>query len=236
MSEQGTTFLGDEKPTETTESPVTELVGEGKKYKTVDELAKAYKNADQFIETLKTEKRTVEEQYHDALAKSRSVEEILAALNETKTTIVEKPTQTQVPVDVRGEVDKVLAERETAARVKATAEASWNELAKLYGDLDKARVAVTEYVGGDPVKAKLVETLGSTNPAEMVKFMSSMKKPIETFTDDGSASKADPNGIPAALTWKLAKDVKKNNPRLFNSMKFQKALHDAASTNSDFYK
>jgi ATP-dependent 26S proteasome regulatory subunit len=235
MSEQGTTFLGEEKPVET-DNPLTELVGDGKKYKTVEELAKAYKNADQFIETLKTEKRTVEEQYHDALSKSRSVEEILTALNETKTTIVEKPTQTQDPVDVHGEVVKVLAERETAAKKKATADSTWDKLAKLYGDLDKAKVAVTEYVGGDPVKAKLVETLGSTNPDEMVKFMSSMKKPIETFTDDGSGSDADPNGIPAALTWKLAKDVKKNNPRLYNSMKFQQALHTAAAGNPDFYK
>jgi hypothetical protein len=71
---------------------------------------------------------------------------------------------------------------------------------------------------------------------EMVKFMASMKKPIETFTDDGSGSKADPNGIPAGLTWKLAKDIKKSNPRLFNSMKFQTALHSAAAANPDFYK
>lgn len=235
MSEQESTFLPVGEP-EGTDNPLNELVGDGKKYKTVEELAKAYKNADQFIETLKTEKRTAEEQYHDAISKSKSIEEILAALNETKTTIVENPTQTQTPVDVRGEVDKVLAERETAAKKKATADTSWTKLAELYGDLDKARVAVTEYVSGDPVKAKLIETLGSTNPDEMVKFMSSMKKPVEIFTDDGSRSTADPNGIPAALTWKLAKDVKKNNPRLYNSMKFQKALHEAAASNSEFYK
>lgn len=234
--EQESTFLKETEQVAVTETAINELVGEGKKYKTVDELAKAYKNADQFIETLKTEKRTVEEQYHDALAKSRSVEEILAALNETKTTIVETPTQTQVPVDVRGEVDKVLAERETAAKKKATADASWSKLADLYGDLDKARVAVTEYVGGDPVKAKLIDTLGSTNPDEMVKFMGSMRKPIETFTDDGASSNTDPNAIPTGLTWKLAKEIKKANPRLFNSMKFQTALHKAADSNSEFYK
>jgi hypothetical protein len=235
MSEQESTFLKENEPV-VVDNPLEELVGDGKKYKTVEELAKAYKNADQFIETLKTEKRTAEEQYHDAISKSKSIEEILAALNETKTTIVEKPTQTQEPVDVKGEVAKVMAEREAAAAKKATADASWLKLATLYGDLDKARVAVTEYVGGDPVKAKLIETLGSTNPDEMVKFMSSMKGPVETFTDDGSGSQADPNGIPAALTWKLAKDIKKNNPRLFNSMKFQTALHSAAASNQDFYK
>jgi hypothetical protein len=234
MPEQETTFLK-ENEERVGDNPLTELVGDGKKYKTVEELAKAYKNADQFIETLKTEKRDVEAQYHETLAKSRSVEEILAALNESKTTIVEVP-QTQAPVDVHGEVVKVLAERETAAKKKATADTTWGKLADLYGDLDKARVAVTEYVSGDPIKAKLVETLGSTNPDEMVKFMSSMRKPIETFTDDGGGSKADPNGIPSALTWKLAKDIKKSNPRLFNSMKFQSALHKAAETNSEFYK
>lgn len=234
--EQESTFLKETETTTQTESIVNELVGEGKKYKTVDDLAKAYKNADQFIETLKTEKRTVEEQYHDALAKSKSVEEILAALNETKTTIVEVPTQTQAPIDVRGEVDKVLAERATAAKKKELADTSWKKLGDLYGDLDKARVAVTEYVGGDPVKAKLIETLGSTNPDEMVKFMASMRKPVETFTDDGAGSNSDPNAIPTGLTWKLAKDIKKNNPRLFNSMKFQTALHKAADSNSDFYK
>ena len=77
---QEPTFLPTE-PVATTGNPIEELVGEGKKYRSVEDLAKAYKNADQFIETLKTEKRTLEEQYHDAIAKNRSIEEIIEALN-----------------------------------------------------------------------------------------------------------------------------------------------------------
>ena len=38
------------------------LVGDGQKYKTPEELAKAYSNADQFIEQLKDENRKLREQ------------------------------------------------------------------------------------------------------------------------------------------------------------------------------
>ena len=40
---------------DTAEPTVDQLVGEGKKYATVDDLAKAYANADMFIGQLKTD-------------------------------------------------------------------------------------------------------------------------------------------------------------------------------------
>ena len=50
-------------PAATTDGQLfTALVGETQKYKTPEELAKAYTNADQFIETLKEENRKLREQ------------------------------------------------------------------------------------------------------------------------------------------------------------------------------
>mgnify|MGYP000205087855 CR=1 FL=1 len=47
--------------TQTTSDIVSALVGEGKKYKTLDDLAKGYINADGFIEQLKAENRELKE-------------------------------------------------------------------------------------------------------------------------------------------------------------------------------
>jgi len=55
----------------------TALVGEGQKYKTPEELAKAYTNADQFIETLKEENRKLREQ----AASAKTIDEVLERMS-----------------------------------------------------------------------------------------------------------------------------------------------------------
>lgn len=74
MSEQSGTFDISSPGTSTI---VTELVGEGKKYKTMDDLAKSRIEADSFIEKLKVENKALRE----ALDTEGSPDEVLARIN-----------------------------------------------------------------------------------------------------------------------------------------------------------
>ena len=69
----------------TDESLFNALVGETQKYKTPDDLAKAYANADQFIETLKEENRKLREQ----AAQAKTIDDVLERIT----------TQSNAPVD-----------------------------------------------------------------------------------------------------------------------------------------
>lgn len=87
MSEQtvfsGETTTTEQQTTSTQEaSALAALVGEGKKYKTVDDLAKAYVHADTFIENIKRENSELKED----LTKRLSAEQILEEIKKTGAT------------------------------------------------------------------------------------------------------------------------------------------------------
>ena len=108
MPDQEMTVLGEEVISEDAASVgqdkdyLTELVGEGKKYKDATELAKAYANADQFIETLKSEKHTLEEEYNGFKLKAKTVEDVLSRLDmkpEPKPVTANEPVAIPVALD-----------------------------------------------------------------------------------------------------------------------------------------
>jgi len=63
---------------DTLSETVTLLVGEGRKYKTVEDLAKAYINADEFLEKLKGENETLRQE----VRKGKTLDEVLERLKE----------------------------------------------------------------------------------------------------------------------------------------------------------
>lgn len=258
MSDSETTILGedlskpsDETVTETPESFVeaqteqeadylASLVGEGKKYKTVEEAAKALAkkavHADQFIETLKTEKQTLEEQISGA----KKVEDILALLRQDpepaaqyqEQTTQETPKASEQAEDVRTAVERLLKEKEEAARTEAEVKKvkenqgkSWEMLASAYGSLDAAKAIVGEYIGGDSVKADVVNKLGSYNPDELVKFMKAQKSaPVANTSNPSRLNLGEFDQSGGKMTWDFAQKVKKENPKLYHSHSFQRRM------------
>jgi hypothetical protein len=76
----GTTEPVTIQPPATTEAPslLTALVGDTQKYKTPEELAKGYANAEEFINTLKNENAELRKQ----VTQAKSLDDVLAKLNE----------------------------------------------------------------------------------------------------------------------------------------------------------
>jgi|LGOV01.1.fsa_nt_gb hypothetical protein len=263
-SEQTATQTTDNTASESNQTSNTDylsaLVGEGKKYSTTEEaaiaLAKKAVHADQFIETLKTEKHTLKTEKHaleGQISSAKKVEDILELLNKeadgisTISTVLEdiKPnTQENGDEDVKATVARILKEKEEEAAtadklkvIKENQEKSWDLLAEsMGGDLDSAKLAIKDYIGEDTIRAEIINQLGSHKPEELVKFIKAQKStttPNTSTTTQRTVSEFEVSGN--ELTWSKAKTVKKENPKLYKSHKFQQLLHSAAATNNNFF-
>lgn len=117
--------------------PLDALVGEGKKYKTPDDIAKAIIHKDRHIANLEREARELREKS----GTSRTVEEILSALKNNKTdTPVEKPLNANDgadpalrPEDLVSKVVQELENRKAIEAAKSNMKQVQDKLVELYG-------------------------------------------------------------------------------------------------------
>ena len=217
-----------------TQDYLAEMVGEGKKYTSVEEAAKALAkkavNADNFIETLKTEKRQLEEQYNELQTRNKSIDEIVQALR--------KPEPTKEPEPSNGEpqmsVDQIIAELEkrneekSAAQKRAEAiQSTWQALSseEVFGDMEKAKVAVATYINGDANRKALVDQMALADPKGLITLLKQNKE-VVTFSENSSGKVVEPGSSPTGkLTWDIAKKIRKEDPKLYHSKAFQNRMH-----------
>lgn len=218
---------------------LSELVGEGKKYKTEEDLAKAYSNADNFIETLKSEKRELEAK----MEKSKTIEDVLKAINTPESTpepgISPEPTPIEpaaVPEpaseeDISDKIERVLAHKEKIKTELDNVDSAWADLDKAYGGRAKAKIAVREFINGDENVKKALDLLGKTNPTKLVEIVTATKKSSVSFIDNNENSQSLNEGVligdSNTITWDQVKQIKEKDPKLYNSKAFKQMLHKA---------
>lgn len=183
MSDQDDLFATNEPVVDPTHDYLTDLVGEDRKYKTPQELAKAAVHKDQFIDQLKRETAELRE----ALNKRINEEEFLRKLEQVSRP--KSPDQQDPPVERRDEpakasltvedVDRIIAEREAAARANANLKQVEERLRQVFGDDYRARVqsqAKSMEVGTD-----FLTDVAKKNPQAFYRLMGL----------DGNTQKAD---------------------------------------------
>lgn len=215
-----------------TEDYLAQMVGEGKKYASVEEAAKALAkkavNADSFIETLKTEKQQLESQYNELQTRNKSIDEIVQALRKP-----EPPTQAAQPEGTMS-VDEIIAELEkrndqkSAAQKRAEAiQSTWQALAseEVFGDAEKAKVAVATYINGDTNRKALVDQMALADPKGLITLLK-QNKDVITFSENNTGIVTEPGESPTGkLTWDIVKRIRKEDPKLYNSKAFQNRMH-----------
>lgn len=146
--------------------PLAILVGEGRKYRNVEDLAKAYMSADEFIERMKGENATL----RDELAKAKTIDDVLKQLkappSETPADKGEKTSPqglsaTEVAAIVRREMTGAETERTRQANlVKADA-----AMKKIFGE--KAKEAFDKEAD-TPEKRQALMQLASVAPEKFI--------------------------------------------------------------------
>lgn len=234
------TIFGNEDHTATpaTETPVVELftslVGENQKYKTPEDLAKAYSNADQFIETLKEDNRKLREQ----VTQAKTIDEVLERMSKQNVAPVEDnpPVQGISSEDVQQLVEKTLLGREVAKTKTDNLLLADKLMKDKFGekamDMFKQRAA-------NPEKARILMELAATDPAEFVSMFIGTSLPTNNM-DNGSVnttSVASTSGNRAGIegTKEWAAKVRKENPSMYWSQDFQYKLQQTVSKNPTLY-
>ncbi len=227
-------------------NPLDELVGEGKKFKTVEDLAKGKREADAFIEQLKQEKHLVEEQLTElrkASQEGATVKELLEELRRTKedgsgdTQLTENDLEKRIKQVLQGESAKATAARNREQGNKLV-------LDKFDGNVEAAKSFLAERareLGTTP--SKLAE-LSESSPKLFAKAIDADLSTTGTTVSAlkginterlGDGQRMEVDGVPTKAYFdKLKKDMGLN--KFINNKEVQKKYLDSAMKLGDrFY-
>lgn len=223
-------------PAATTDGQLfTALVGESQKYKTPDDLAKAYNNADQFIETLKEENRKLREQATSA----KTIDEVLERMSKQNAAPeADNPSaQGLTPDLVQQLVEKTLEGRKQQDTKNGNLLKADSLMKEKFGE--KAE-QMFKLKASTPDKARILMELAANDPTEFVAlFGGGSSLPTNSF-DTGSVNTTsvasnggDRSRVEGTKEW--AAKVRKDDPNTYWSQEFQFKLQQTVSKNPNLY-
>lgn len=230
--------------TNNTEVTIETLVGEGQKYKEPNELAKAYVNAESFIETLKREKAEEARKAAEAAAKLEVYERLAATKINDPTPPRQDPPQEQPKVNAEPKVENLEekirstleAERERERKTNNRNQVN-NKLVEMFGD--KAREVVAAKAAELGVGIDWLTTIAETSPAAFFNTLGVIEK-----SNTGTPGiKSDINPATLGATGKIApntyayfQEMRRTDPKRYYSAAVQRQVMEAARSNPNFYK
>lgn len=168
----------------TEDQPVTfdSLVGEGKKYKTADEAAKALLEKDRFIDQLQTENATARQELRSRTSLEDVVNQLKSGRHETPPSREITPTprqepvvETPEPVDIEAKVLELLRKERQADSQTRNLETAQNGLRERFGaDYKQTLKDIVSELG---VSETFVTDLAKSSPAGFLKLIDSVKAP-----------------------------------------------------------
>lgn len=188
----GNNLFGDQAPAEVTGADaLSALVGEGKKYATVEELAKGAVNGQAHITKLEGEAVTL----RDASQQSKSVDDILAALKAQKSDDGNQPPANQPPADTLTTeqiVANALADRDAGhAKTKAQANVA-SVMERLTAKLGDKAGDVYSRVGSE--LGISLDKLAETSPDAVMKLVTDGQQQQQgSHLPTGQQGHIDPN-------------------------------------------
>ena len=227
---------------QSTPAYVDQLVGEGKKYNTLEALAKSRIDADNYIEQLKREQAEMREE----LNKRVSVED---AIQKFQRNTPSQPTEVQTTPAVAPALDeKTLVERirqvsqsmNEEQRYNANVEAAAARLVELYGDQEKANAMVKAKAAELGVSVKFLQDAAAQSPTGFFKLLDVDKQP--TATPGPTHSDVNPRAFGAANpgvkpgTYAYYEEIRKSNPKQYFTPAIQNQLmKDALERGEAFF-
>lgn len=231
------------------QSALNDLVGEGKKFKTPDDLAKAKLESDRFIEKLQNEQRELREE----LSKRLSAEEALRRAQEAGSRVETGATTPQTPppqrqqestVDIMSEVEKVLNRRDQQKTTQSNIEQVTSKMTSTYGTVDKAAEVVQLKAQELGMSVAKLQELASENPKAFFTLLGVNDKATEVpktsswgNTKNTVAMKNGTSGSQVSPgTYKWYQEIRKADPAAYYSPRVQLQMDkDAREKGEKFY-
>jgi hypothetical protein len=237
--------------TETTQTEPTatlnNLVGEGKKFKTVEDLAKGKLEADQFIDTLKSE---LNELRSENASRAR-LEEIVDRLTSTQSNahqdiyeednqdLPQSPSQPQLNQDaIERLIDQKLTRRERQQTAEQNKQAVISELQRLYGPDYVSRLETRREELG--LEQSEMNALAARSPTAFMALVAPNQArtthtaPPRSAVRTEGLTAAHSSSAPLPGTWAWYETLKKNDPKRYWTPEVQGQLHkDAIKANKE---
>jgi hypothetical protein len=160
---------------------VSELVGAGKKYQTVEEALKSVPHAQTHIKTLESEMANLKEE----LAKRKTAEELLENI---KLGIQHETTppaaNTFDPSQISDIVNQSLEQRERASIAKQNTNSVVSKFTEKFGE--KAEEAFVTLAKESGLTVQQLNTLASTSPSAVLKLAGLSNTPVTPGSNSGS--------------------------------------------------
>jgi hypothetical protein len=235
-----TVFEADDQPQNTPvetnngEAPLLQaLVGEGQKYKSVDELAKAYANADSFIEQLKAENLKLREMAN----KAKTIDEVLERLQQRNVPEDDTPAVSGIkPEDVQRLVEQTLVSRESQSKREQNLLLADKLLKDKFGE--KA-TEMFKAKANSPEKAKVLMELAAADPQEFASLFAGGAPAPSNNMDASSYNttnvSSNSNRAAVAGTREWATEIRKKDPSKYWSHEFQYELQKMVTKNPSLY-
>lgn len=223
-------------------SAVAILVGEGRKYKSVEDLAKAYMEGDGFLEKLKDENRNLREE----LVKSATFQDVLERLKAPPSSTApdkgEQKGQQNVGLsaaDVAQVVRDTITGMETARTRESNLLKADAAMKKLFGE--KAKEMFNTVANTPEMRAALM-ALGSVSPEKFVAIFQPAQQgsagaAVDSQTSVNTAALQADTGAAARVLDPGNKEfydqMRKKEPSKYYSHEWQLKMHNAAQVDSD---
>jgi hypothetical protein len=214
-------------PPATTEAPslLTALVGETQKYKTPEELAKGYANAEEFINTLKSENAALRTQVQQA----KSFDDVLAKLTERPSI----PEDNQVEQVSAESIAQIVQQQITGMEAAKSREANLLKADKAMKEKFGEKAGeVFAQVAATPELKEVYTKLAAVDPD---KFVALFAAPTTTQGSSMDVSTVNTAGAfqasPRVEEWSKAwvTKVRQDNPKKYWSNEFQAQLAQNAT-------
>jgi hypothetical protein len=229
------------------QATLNDLVGEGKKFKTPDDLAKAKLESDRFIEKLQNEQRELREE----LNKRLTTEDALRKAQEAGI-VEQRPQAEPAPVpqrqneqlNISSEVEKALAKRDQEASLRSNIEAVTTRMTELYGTADKAAEVISSRSRELGMPVETLRKMASENPKAFLALLGVQDKPQGAPQTSSWSNTKNTTAMKSAVgstavtpgTYKYYSELRKTDPAAYFSSRVQLQMDkDAREKGEKFY-
>lgn len=218
------------------QNPLEAYVGEGRKYKDVNEFVRGFENGQVHIARIETENR----EYREGLQ-----QDILARQSHTPNTPPsdqgnQPPRQEDQRASEQDLVERIreVNRQDRAAEKQATnLQSATDRLIETFGSPEAANERVKARAAELGVTINFLMDSAKQSPAAFYATMELGKAPRPAPAPNGNvnpqALSAHTNGNVAPGTYAYYEDMRKANPRLYNSPKVQLEMHRSATENPE---
>lgn len=202
-----------------------ELVGEGKKFKSIDDLARGKLEADKFIEQLKDEMR----QLREDLSNQPSKEELLQTLKE-RTAYDGEDTTSQIDESAIAElVESTLSQREKQRTAAENLKVAQDRAVNYFGDFNKAKDAIIQKANELNMPVEELQNIAARSPKAfeaMLGISEKVTQSTRTTTDGTINTDSLSSGNTGEESWEYFQKMRKENPRMYYTPKVQNRIFE----------